>query len=161
MNPVRRSFLQAALALGGRAWAQGPNPAPAPGCKTFTVDQARTLEAVCEHIIPADEHPGAKEAGVLYYIDGSLAGELRRFRRDYSQGLALVDKMSRAAHGRAYADLGGEQQFALLQQLEKDLGKGGEFFALVRQHTMEGYYGDPKYGGNRNSVSWKMIGFQG
>ncbi|MBI3697610.1 MAG: gluconate 2-dehydrogenase subunit 3 family protein, partial [Acidobacteria bacterium] len=63
--------------------------------------------------------------------------------------------------GSAYTDLNWEQQLALLQQLEKDPGKGSEFFALVRQHTMEGYYGDPKYGGNRNSVSWKMIGFKG
>ena len=161
MNPVRRSFLQAALASLGRVWAQRPNPNPAPGCKIFTVDQARALEAVCEQIIPADDYPGAKQAGVLYYIDSSLAGELRRFRKEYSEGLALVDKMSRAAYGSVYADLRWERQFALLQQLEKDPGKGGEFFTLVRQHTMEGYYSDPKYGGNRNSVSWKMIGFKG
>ncbi|MBI3696496.1 MAG: gluconate 2-dehydrogenase subunit 3 family protein [Acidobacteria bacterium] len=162
MNPVRRTFLQAVLASLGRVWAQGrPNRPLAPGCRIFTVDQARTLAGICEQIIPADDYPGAKEAGVLYYIDGSLAGELRRFRKDYNQGLALVDKVSRAKHGSAYTDLNWEQQLALLQQLEKDPGKGGEFFALVRQHTMEGYYGDPKYGGNRNSVSWKMIGFKG
>ena len=161
MNPVRRSFLQSMLASLGRVWAQGPPPPLAPGCKIFTVEQARTIEAVCEQIIPADDYPGAKEARVLYYIDGSLAGDLRRLRRDYSQGLDLLDKMSQARHRAAYAGLGWDQQLALLQELEKDPGKGGEFFALVRQHTMEGYYGDPKYGGNRDSVSWKMIGFKG
>ena len=158
---ARRFFLQILLwFLGGAHRSLWGQPL-APRCKIFTVDEARTVEAICEQIVPADEFPGAIAAGVLYYIDGSLAGELRRFRKDYRDGLLLVDDMSRARHGKRFGEIGWEQQFALLQQLETAPGKGGEFFGLVRQHTMEGYYGDPKYGGNRNAASWKMIGFQG
>jgi gluconate 2-dehydrogenase gamma chain len=32
------------------------------------------------------------------------------------------------------------------------------FFELVREHTMEGYYGSPRHGGNRDAVSWRMLG---
>ena len=157
MNWARRVFLQVGLGLAGARAQQRAEP----GCKVFTVGEARAVEAITEQIIPADDFPGAKEAGVLYYIDGSLAGELRRFRKVYIEGLRLMDKMSRAAHGRLFAQLGWDEQTALLRKLEADRGKGGEFFGLIRQHTMEGYYGDPKYGGNRDRVSWKMIGFRG
>ncbi len=138
-----------------------PGPALAPGCRVFTVSQARTVEAIAEQIIPADDHPGAKDARVLYYMDRSLAGDLRRFRKNYERGLVHVDQASRAAHGKPFAALKWEQQMAVLQKLETEAGERGAFFRLIRQHTMEGYYGDPKYGGNRDSVSWKMLGFKG
>jgi gluconate 2-dehydrogenase gamma chain len=35
------------------------------------------------------------------------------------------------------------------------------FFDLILRHAMEGYYAHPKYGGNRDSASWKMIGYLG
>ena len=36
-----------------------------------------------------------------------------------------------------------------------------EFFELMLQNTMEGFFADPLYGGNRGMASWKMIGFPG
>src|SRR5436190_1457446 len=36
-----------------------------------------------------------------------------------------------------------------------------EFFALLLNTTMEGFFADPVYGGNRNKVAWKMVGFPG
>jgi len=176
MDWGRRWFLQGALAILGGARRLVGSPAPeqgppsggagatarlAPGCKVFTVSQAQTVEAVAEQIIPADDHPGAKDAGVLFYIDRSLAGDLRRFRKRYESGLILVEQTSRAAYGKPFTELKWEQQTSVLQKLESDPGEGGEFFRLIRQHTMEGYYGDAKYGGNRDYVSWKMLGFKG
>jgi gluconate 2-dehydrogenase gamma chain len=39
----------------------------------------------------------------------------------------------------------------------KDLSSR-DFFALILSHTMQGFYGDPRHGGNRERVSWKMLG---
>jgi gluconate 2-dehydrogenase gamma chain len=153
----RRTFLQAITTLiGARARAAQT----AAGRKIFSTHQARTVDAIAEQIIPKDDQPGAAEAGVLYYIDRALAGDLRRHRGRYNEGLLLVDRTSRAQHGKDFIDLPGESQTAILRALESGGGLGAEFFQLIRLHTMEGFYGDPRYGGNKNSVSWKMLGFR-
>jgi gluconate 2-dehydrogenase gamma chain len=77
-----------------------------------------------------------------------------------------VDQSSRALHGKLFADLGSEQQIVVLRQLEEGKAPGAiwkqasssEFFGYVVDHTMQGYYGDPRHGGNREGVSWKMVG---
>jgi len=48
-----------------------------------------------------------------------------------------------------------EQQVATVRMLEKEQRR---FFELLRNHTMEGYYGSPRHGGNRDAVSWRMLG---
>jgi gluconate 2-dehydrogenase gamma chain len=136
----------------------------APGCQVFTLEQAATVEAICEQIVPADDYPGAKEAGVLYYIDRMLAGDLARFRPQYAEGLTMVDLVSQGRYRRNFSALSWEQQTAVLQDLaagEAGGAAGQAFFSLIRQDTMDAYYGSPQYGGNRNGVSWKMIDFQG
>jgi gluconate 2-dehydrogenase gamma chain len=65
----RREFLVLAVPL----YAAGP-------LQTFKRDEAHLVEALCDQVIPADDAPGAKQAGVLYYIDRQLAGPLRRFQ---------------------------------------------------------------------------------
>jgi len=37
-------------------------------------------------------------------------------------------------------------------------GEAREFFRLVADHCLQGYYGSPRHGGNRNFASWKMLG---
>jgi len=37
----------------------------------------------------------------------------------------------------------------------------GQFFRIVREHTIQGFFGDPAYGGNRDTVGWKLVGFPG
>jgi gluconate 2-dehydrogenase gamma chain len=116
---------------------------PAAPLRTFSSDEAKTVEALCECIVPADEFPGAKQAGVLYYIDQQLAGPLQRFRPAYRRGLAkLAD----------FASLSAERQAAAMQAMDQG------FLQLVVDHTMQGFYGAPEHGGNRDEASWKMLG---
>lgn len=132
----------------------------------LTIEEAKTLEAICEQIVPADKDPGAAQAGVVNFIDRQLVGHLKRHQKAYREGLAGVDQTSQALHGRKFADLPAANQLAVLVALEKGEAAGEvwkqrsakAFFDLVVNHTMQGFYGDPRHGGNRNGVSWKMLG---
>jgi len=168
----RRRFLTSVAVGGGTAltaWSaeiagKDAIPARAPGCRVFTAEQAATVEAICEQIVPADDYPGAKAAGVLYFIDRALAGSLGRFRRRYDEGLELIDQVSQKKSRRKFNELSADGQIALLRALESgEAGEkaGQEFFSMIRRHTMQGYYGDPQLGGNRGGASWKMLNFGG
>ena len=137
----------------------------APGCSFFTVSQAALVGAIADKIVPADEHPSGKDAGVVFYIDGILSGRFGKFYRDrYEDGLKLADEASHKQFNRSFLSVDGQQQIAILKALESGDAAGSQgrhFFALILEHTMEGYYGDPEHGGNRDGASWKMIGFEG
>lgn len=121
----------------------------------FTAQEARTVDAICEQIIPADAHPGASQAGVVRFIDLQLSKHYRRYRDAYRKGIAGVEAASRGRFGRPFTELPIEQQTEVLTQIEE---KDPEFFALIRAHTMQGFYGDPRHGGNRGEASWRMLG---
>jgi len=139
----------------------------------FTEDEAAIVSAACERIFPSDESgPGAKEAGVIVYIDHQLAGPYGRDEYRYTLGPFAA---SEAVHGyggkenpqemyRAgikdlgadFAGLGAADQDARLRAMEKSL-----FFQMLRSHTLEGMFCDPMHGGNANLIGWQMIGFPG
>jgi gluconate 2-dehydrogenase gamma chain len=121
----------------------------------FTAAEARTVDAICEQIIPADAHPGASQAGVVRFIDLQLTKHYRRYRDAYRKGIAGVEAASRRRFGKPFTQLPLGQQTEVLTQVEK---QDSEFFALIRAHTMQGFYGDPRHGGNRGEVSWRMLG---
>ena len=86
----------------------------------------------------------------------------------YREGLAALDHHVRQAYaGRAVSQLSEEQRDALISDLEHERVQfqGGRsaraFFEMVLKDTKEGWFADPVYGGNRDMVSWKMIGFPG
>jgi gluconate 2-dehydrogenase gamma chain len=118
-------------------------------------DEAETLSAIAERIIPADQDAGATAAGVVVYIDRQLNGPYRRFRKAYREGLAAIDRASTARFSRRFAELAPEQADQLLKELE---AAKSNFFGLVVAHTMQGFYGDPRHGGNIDAVSWRMLG---
>ncbi len=162
----RRAFLQAALAAAaaaGTGTACSRNQTP---WRYFTLDEARCLAAISDQIIPPDQDAGASWAGVVEYIDRQLSGPYENLRAIYRRGLAGVDQSSRSAYGKVFADLDADQQIALLHRLEKGKAPGAiwkeisspEFFSYLVDHTMQGFYGDPRHGGNREGVSWKMLG---
>jgi len=161
----RRKFLQVAAtaAASGAAVSCGGRKSP---WRFFTIAEAGTLTAMCERIIPTDQDPGAAWAGAVNFIDRHLVGHYKRFQETYRQGLAGVEQTSQALFGRRFLDLGAEQQTEILRVLEGDQAPRGiwrqvpakQFFDLVVAHTMQGYYGDPRHGGNRDAVSWKVIG---
>lgn len=153
-NLARRDFMIATVAAG---------TALLPGCKSLrrggwdflSEETAGTLKAVCDQIIPADDFPSASGAGVLDYIDHQLVRHYRRHQKTYSEGLEQADRLSRQRFGNALERASAGQQQAVVSALEKE---HPAFFELVRQHTLEGYYGSPRHGGNRDAVSWRMVG---
>lgn len=151
---TRREFV-AAGALGGAAFAIGCKAGKRGDWEYLTEDQARTLAAICDQIVPADDFPSASQAGVVSYIDRQLMRAYRRHRHAYRHGLDDAEMASRKRFGKELKNLTPQQQLDLVSEIEK---QNRSFFELVRNHTMEGYYGSPRHGGNRDAVSWRMLG---
>jgi gluconate 2-dehydrogenase gamma chain len=182
---VRREFLHRCAICAGvmalpPAWAKlaagatqhgahGTSAAaPAPvEFKYLTPPQIATIEAIAEQIIPADEDPGAKWAGVVHYIDLGLSGDLKEYRPVYETGLKRLAALTAEVGHQSFPELDFATQTQVLEKLEKDDAREGsgasgrEFFQLVRRHTIEGFFGDPKYGGNRETIGWKILKFEG
>jgi gluconate 2-dehydrogenase gamma chain len=134
----------------------------------FTEGEWATAEALCECLIPADADPGAREAGAVEFIDRQLVGPYRRHQRTYREGLAAVEGASRTLFNQGFVALDAPRQTRLVGSLERDDVPQGAwstrslspqaFFELILEHTLQGFYGDPRHGGNRDAVSWKMVG---
>lgn len=151
----RRSLLGAGLAaVAGSAISCAVGRAGSPW-RFFTLAEAATLDAICAQLIPADRDPGAKEARVVNYIDIQLSQRFRKHRTAYRLGLAGIDHTSRAKFGKAFVELASGQQVEALNAVEES---SKVFFELLLIHTRQGFYGDPRHGGNRNMASWKMVG---
>ena len=162
----RRKFLQAAVAAAAAAGsgvgcASGKNP-----WRSLSVKEARALAAACDQIIPADDDPGAAWAGAVNYIDRQLCGALRHLRRSYREGIAALDKSAQLLYGSDFAGAAATQQLELLKLMEQNRApaeawkevSSAEFFELLVEQTMQSFYGDPRHGGNRDGMSWKMLG---
>jgi gluconate 2-dehydrogenase gamma chain len=152
-NLPRRRFVQTAVvgAAAGAASCGRSDPSP---WRVLTAAEARTLAAVCDQIIPPDDFAGAAQAGVLDYIDRQIAGRFKRHRSAYADGLAALDALG-------FTRLPLHDQFELLTKIES--GAAGdrrtrEFFALAVTHAIQGYYGMARHGGNREYISWRMLG---
>jgi len=171
MDNGRRSFLASSGQVLGAGWltlnwpaisaaathahAHAASPAGAQTLKTLTAEQARDIEAVSAQIIPTDQDPGAREAGVVYFIDQSLSGfyaEHRpEFLADYTEFAAAAGK---TAPGKRFADLPADRQIRYLSTIETT-----RFFMTTRFLTIVGFLASPRYGGNRDGIGWKVIGF--
>jgi gluconate 2-dehydrogenase gamma chain len=160
----RRQFLQAAAcAAAAGAVSCGGRSSP---WRFFTVHEAETVAAVSDRIIPADQDAGAASAGVVNYIDRQLNGPFKKYQRLYRQGLIGIDQASESRFTKPFDTLTPEEQDDVLTML--DTGKAPPeawnpaqakaFFDLIRDHSMQGFYGDPRHGGNRDFASWRMMG---
>jgi gluconate 2-dehydrogenase gamma chain len=150
---TRRQFTVAGAVVGAAA-VVGCRHAKSSSWEFLSDGHARTLAALCDQIIPADDFPSASRAGAVNYIDRQLARHYQKHRSAYREGLDAVDEMSRKRFGARFADATADQQLQIGLALDKD---NRAFFDLIRQHTMEGYYGSPRHGGNRDAVSWRML----
>ena len=118
-------------------------------------------------IIPTDENgPGAAEARAAHYIDRALTGPLASRKAAYVSGLAAVDTYAQSSKGAPFAKLSAADQDAVLTDMQKNAATGfrpnsAAFFELVRQHTIQGTFSDPYYGGNADFVGWDLIGYPG
>jgi gluconate 2-dehydrogenase gamma chain len=121
----------------------------------LTGEEARTLDAICDQLIPAGQDPGAAAAGAIVFIDRQLAGPYRRYRSAYREGLARAAALSRKMFGQTLDQLAADQRLAVVTRLEEE---ARPFFEMVLAHTMQGFYGSPRHGGNRDYASWRMLG---
>jgi gluconate 2-dehydrogenase gamma chain len=167
----RRSLLQAIAATLGAAalpWGdivEASNQAHAHAAAhegsrakvTFlTAAEAADVEAVTAQIIPTDDTPGAREAGVIHFIDRALATFFSQLAVDYRAHLAVFQAGCRAQHaGATFASLSSEQQIAFLKTVDRT-----PFFESTRLFTMLGMFSAPSYGGNRDGIGWKLLGFE-
>jgi gluconate 2-dehydrogenase gamma chain len=144
-----------AAAEQARAVAASEQPPP---LRVLTAEQAADLEAMAAQIIPTDDTPGAREARVVYFMDQELATRSKHRRPEFEKGLRDLRRRVARRHPRAasFAALGGEQQIAILRDMEK---AKSEFFENVRAATIVGMLALPEYGGNYQKIGWKMIGF--
>ncbi len=133
----------------------------------LTPQQEAALRAVLNRIVPADDFPNAWDAGVGTYVARQLAGDLASQTADIAAGLDALDAEAQAGSGAVFAALDPEQQDALLTRLERAQVSTvwpvdpSAFFDQLITLTVEGFYADPGNGGNRDAVSWRMIGFTG
>jgi gluconate 2-dehydrogenase gamma chain len=134
----------------------------------LNVDEAATIKAFAERLMPgAPGKPGARDAGVLNYIDLALAGAYADLQDFYRRGLAALEAHCRKNHDASFVKLDAAKQDAVITALEQ--GKAPEFtwpaaqafFNTVRTHTMEGMFADPVYGGNKDFAGWVLVGFPG
>ena len=123
----------------------------------LTAGEAADIEAITAQIIPTDDTPGAREAGIVYFIDRALATFLAQLAADYRAQLADFQSVFRTQHPRvaSFAALPSAQQIEYLQTIEHTA-----FFDTTRLLTLLGMFSMPDYGGNRNEVGWKLIGFE-
>lgn len=161
------------------------------GWQFFTEREVATLGAMVERFIPADElSVSGTDAGCVEFIDrqmNSFYGTFSRLYREgpfqkgtpeqgdqsplvpqerYRLGLAALEDYCQASFQQAFHQLPPDRRDQILTGLEKgDITLANIdaqlFFKQVLDNTMEGFFADPMYGGNRDMVSWKMIGFPG
>ena len=151
---TRRQFV-AVGTLGTAVMAAGCGPKAGAEWEFLTDAQAQTLKAICDQIIPKDDFPSASEAGALNYIDRQLVRHYRPHQDAYRDGLEQAEAQSRKRFGNPLPELAAADQLAVVTDLERD---HHAFFELVRNHTLEGFYGSPRHGGNRDEASWMMLG---
>jgi hypothetical protein len=132
----------------------------------LTPQQIQTLRSVIDCLIPPDDFSGGWEAGVGDYLLQQFERDLRPQLEMYRAGLDALDQEARASTGQPFAALMPEAQTALLEKIEQGQVitdwsvSPADFFRQLVDHAMEGYYGDPGNGGNRDAIAWKMIGFE-
>ena len=161
------------------------------GWMFFNPDEATFVRAALDTLIPADATgPGAVEAGCATYMDRQLAGAFGRGARLYLQGpfaqgtpqqgyqlpltpaelirlgIADVNAYARKTKQKLFRDLAPADRAAIMTEVETGKAElanvpAATWFNLFLNLTMEGYFGDPMYGGNKDKAVWKMIGFPG
>ena len=138
----------------------------------FTQDEAMIVAAASARIFPTDDSgPGAREAGVVIYIDRQLAGPYGRDRHRYThgpfeEGVPEQGYQREANPQQVYrAALKNLVGFDRLSPAEQDQAltkiEDTDFFKLLHRHTIEGMFCDPIHGGNADMIGWQLIGYPG
>lgn len=111
----------------------------------FDPDEVRTLDALTEAIIPADEHsPGASAAHVSEYIDVIIADVSEETKKLWKEGIAGANELARNSFERPFADCSPQEQLAIVSELAGSEDPHGsleeQFFHALKRATIDGYY---------------------
>jgi gluconate 2-dehydrogenase gamma chain len=159
----------AVLAAADHAHRAAQSAAP-PKFEFFSTEQAAEIDAVAARIIPTDGTPGAREAGVVYFIDRALATFASDDQKTYKEGLPELQARVRELFPAVerFSAATPEQQDEVLRSLDdhapvparpfRPRPAAQSFFETLRQHSIAGFLIDPDAGGNRDGVGWKVIG---
>jgi len=127
---------------------------------------SQLIQSVVDCLIPADEFPGAYEAGVCDYLRKLFETDLRDEAEFFNTGLDSIDLEARARFGKPFASLTPAQQSVTFEAIQQgDVLTSWQispqrFFEMLVCTTAEGFYSEPKQGGNRGAISWMMTGFE-
>jgi gluconate 2-dehydrogenase gamma chain len=188
----RRQFLSRGIAALGATWSAANWPAVVAAAEHahkvaafpenqkwefFTPAEAKEVEAISSCIIPSDGTPGAREAGVVYFIDRALVTFSTDNQKTYRAGLPELQKrVTELFPGVAlFSTAAPEQQQAVLESLDDSADNNGPqrpqrlryrpsaaaqpLFEVLRVHTISGFLIDPEADrkGNRGGVGWTAI----
>jgi len=161
VNKSRRSFLAGTGQLAGAGWlamnmpsllaagkAADAQRSAREGWKNITDNEAATLAAVVDHIIPPDDTPGASQAGVVFFIDNVMGGIMSGSSGLVKQGVADLER-------DGFTGLTFQEQIAYLEMIEDT-----PFFTAMIFMTHCGMFAMPAWGGNHDLSGWKMLGFE-
>jgi len=166
-------------------------PALAEPYLTLTAAEAAFLSAAYDTFIPADPlSPSGTDCGLVTYMDRQLAGawgngahlyragpfiegkpeqgyQLALTPREYfAAGIKAANAWTRKRYGKEFDLLAPAERQSALEAIEAGKAdfedfKAKPFFEALYRSAMEGFFADPIYGGNRNKVSWRMVGYPG
>ena len=118
--------------------------------------EAHVVDAIAAQIIPTDNTPGAREAGAVDFIDRSLRTWFAHGADDFRTRLKDFNARFAATHsGGNFAAADNQTQISFLEQVDKS-----PFFGTVRLLTLLGMLALPSYGGNRDGIGWRLLGFE-
>jgi len=166
MKYDRRDFLmKMGVLYGSSALLQTSCSSERSKYLVFTDNEASCIIALCEQLIPADHDAGATDAGVIHYIDRQTYLRFPRDLQVYQKGVAALQATCNAEYGKKFEELDSSIQIEVMQNLERgrlsaDYWEGinqQTFFNLMLNRTMQGFYGPPRHGGNKNYVSYRML----
>ena len=156
---------------------------------TLTETEHAFVVAAADTLIPADDvSPSGSQCGVATFIDRQLAGAYgggARLYRDgpfekakpelgyqlplnprefFRAGIAAANEWSRKTHGKDFDRLAPPDRELALKAMEAGKAEfsgfsSRAFFNALLEISMEGFFADPIYGGNRNMAAWKMVGY--
>lgn len=163
----RRSFLRASGGVVGGSWlalsfpgllgvARAAAAAREAGAAFLhlSLAEAAGLEAIAARIIPTDETPGAREAGVIHFIDQALGSFMAGSAGELRAGLEALDALAASMlDGQRFAALEPGVQDELLARIEST-----PFFELMHYLTVAGMFSLPSHGGNREYLGWQLLG---
>jgi hypothetical protein len=157
----------------------GGPPAPPwllePEAGFLTEAQEKQLDAIFSRLLPADRArgvPGATDAGASRFVslllarDPAVYVEIPGWQALYPASLGALDAWTQRKLGAALTDLDDDRMNVLIAGLEagdlSDLPKTVDqklLFRTLLRHCIQGCFSDPRWGGNRDKIMWRWIGY--